>query len=51
MANIEVLIVGAGITGLLIAQGLKKAGIKYVIFEAEEEGRGWEGEESKGISQ
>ncbi|KAF2716966.1 FAD/NAD(P)-binding domain-containing protein [Polychaeton citri CBS 116435] len=31
----HVLIVGAGITGLAIAQGLKKAGIPYSIFESE----------------
>ncbi|KAK7512472.1 monooxygenase [Phyllosticta citriasiana] len=31
----HVLIVGAGITGLLIAQGLKKEGIRYTIFDAE----------------
>ncbi|KAF2858090.1 putative monooxygenase [Piedraia hortae CBS 480.64] len=29
----HVLIVGAGISGLVLAQGLKKAGIKYTIFE------------------
>ncbi|CZR51460.1 related to monooxygenase [Phialocephala subalpina] len=34
----HVLIVGAGITGLLIAQGLKKAGITYTIFDAETPG-------------
>ncbi|KAF8853187.1 FAD/NAD(P)-binding domain-containing protein [Acephala macrosclerotiorum] len=32
--SIHVLIIGAGITGLLIAQGLKAAGIKYTIFES-----------------
>ncbi|KAI9720895.1 MAG: hypothetical protein M1812_002734 [Candelaria pacifica] len=31
----QVLIIGAGVTGLLIAHGLKKAGIKYRIFESE----------------
>ncbi|KAK3681666.1 hypothetical protein B0T22DRAFT_522863 [Podospora appendiculata] len=31
----HVLVIGAGITGLLIAQGLKKAGIKFSIFEKE----------------
>ncbi|CZR55964.1 related to monooxygenase [Phialocephala subalpina] len=31
--TIHVLIIGAGITGLLIAQGLKSAGIKYTVFE------------------
>ncbi|RFU28732.1 hypothetical protein B7463_g7610, partial [Scytalidium lignicola] len=33
--NLHVLIVGAGVTGLLIAQGLNKAGISYSIFESE----------------
>ncbi|KAL9095651.1 MAG: hypothetical protein Q9165_002083 [Trypethelium subeluteriae] len=33
--NQHVLVIGAGITGLLIAQGLKKAGIRCTIFEAE----------------
>ncbi|KAK0102597.1 hypothetical protein ONS95_006206 [Cadophora gregata] len=32
---LHVLIIGAGITGLLIAQGLKRAGIKYSIFDEE----------------
>ena len=32
----HILIVGAGITGLIIAHGLEKAGIKYTIFETEE---------------
>ncbi|KAH7400149.1 hypothetical protein BKA64DRAFT_475624 [Cadophora sp. MPI-SDFR-AT-0126] len=32
---LHVLIIGAGITGLLIAQGLKSAGIKYSIFDEE----------------
>ncbi|KAL4912425.1 monooxygenase [Aspergillus aurantiobrunneus] len=31
----HVLIVGAGITGLILAQSLKKAGIRYSIFEKE----------------
>lgn len=31
----HVLIIGAGITGLLIAQGLKEQGIRFTIFEAE----------------
>ncbi|KFY16415.1 hypothetical protein V492_01353 [Pseudogymnoascus sp. VKM F-4246] len=31
----RVLIVGAGVTGLLIAQGLKKEGIAYTVFESE----------------
>ena len=35
----HVLIVGAGITGLLIAHGLQKAGIQYTIFETEDAGR------------
>ncbi|OBT63336.1 hypothetical protein VE03_07263 [Pseudogymnoascus sp. 23342-1-I1] len=34
----RVLIVGAGITGLLIAQGLKKEGIECTVFEAEPSG-------------
>ncbi|KAE9381025.1 FAD/NAD(P)-binding domain-containing protein [Stipitochalara longipes BDJ] len=33
--NLHVLIVGAGVTGLIIAQGLKKNGISYSIFESE----------------
>ncbi|KAH6717106.1 hypothetical protein BKA61DRAFT_718859 [Leptodontidium sp. MPI-SDFR-AT-0119] len=33
--NVRVLIVGAGVTGLLIAQGLKQAGINFSIFESE----------------
>lgn len=32
---IHVLIIGAGITGLLIAQGLKQASIPFTIFESE----------------
>ncbi|KAK4993011.1 hypothetical protein LTR66_001677 [Elasticomyces elasticus] len=35
MEDFHVLIVGAGITGLLLAQALKKASIPYTIFEAE----------------
>ncbi|GAA90947.1 monooxygenase [Aspergillus luchuensis IFO 4308] len=31
----HVLIIGAGITGLILAQSLKKAGIRYSIFEKE----------------
>lgn len=31
----HVLVIGAGITGLLLAQGLKKQGIKYSVYEAE----------------
>ncbi|KAG4428032.1 hypothetical protein IFR05_016486 [Cadophora sp. M221] len=31
----HVIIIGAGITGLLIAQGLRAAGIKYTIFDDE----------------
>ncbi|PMD29619.1 FAD/NAD(P)-binding domain-containing protein [Hyaloscypha variabilis F] len=38
VASPHVLIVGAGITGLLIAQGLKKAGVGYTIFDAETPG-------------
>ncbi|KAI9807525.1 MAG: hypothetical protein M1825_005465 [Sarcosagium campestre] len=33
--SLHVLIIGAGVTGLLIAHGLKKAGIKFTIFESE----------------
>jgi len=33
--NIHVLIIGAGVTGLLIAHGLKQAGIHFSIFESE----------------
>ncbi|APA06953.1 hypothetical protein SS1G_04377 [Sclerotinia sclerotiorum 1980 UF-70] len=32
-SDMKVLIIGAGTTGLLIAQGLKKAGISFEIFE------------------
>ncbi|WPH03436.1 Hypothetical protein R9X50_00631600 [Acrodontium crateriforme] len=32
----RVLIIGAGITGLLIAQGLEQAGIPYAVFESED---------------
>ncbi|KAL2060684.1 hypothetical protein VTL71DRAFT_9325 [Oculimacula yallundae] len=32
---LHILIIGAGITGLLLAQGLKAAGIKYTIFDLE----------------
>ncbi|KAH9211598.1 hypothetical protein DL95DRAFT_510811 [Leptodontidium sp. 2 PMI_412] len=32
---LHVIIIGAGITGLLIAQGLKASGIKYTIFDEE----------------
>ncbi|KAE9364775.1 FAD/NAD(P)-binding domain-containing protein [Stipitochalara longipes BDJ] len=38
IASPHVLIVGAGITGLLIAQGLKKAGVSYTIFDTETPG-------------
>ncbi|CAK3928811.1 FAD NAD(P)-binding domain-containing [Lecanosticta acicola] len=34
----HVLIIGAGLTGLLIAHGLKTAGIQYTIFEQEDHG-------------
>ncbi|MCJ1250307.1 hypothetical protein MMC30_007533 [Trapelia coarctata] len=34
-AELHVLVVGAGVTGLLVAHGLKKAGIKFSIFESE----------------
>lgn len=34
--NFEVLVIGAGSTGLLLAQGLKKHGIKFQIFERED---------------
>ncbi|PMD29379.1 FAD/NAD(P)-binding domain-containing protein [Hyaloscypha variabilis F] len=33
--NVHVLIIGAGVTGLLIAHGLKQAGINFSIFESE----------------
>ncbi|CAJ2508578.1 Uu.00g136040.m01.CDS01 [Anthostomella pinea] len=35
MDDFHVLIIGAGITGLLLAQALEKANIRYTIFEAE----------------
>jgi len=35
LGNLHVVIIGAGVTGLLIAHGLKKAGIKFSIFESE----------------
>lgn len=44
VTDMHVLIVGAGVSGLLIAQGLKKAGIKYTVFDTEEEGR-WRAKE------
>lgn len=31
----HVLIIGAGVTGLLIAHGLKQAGVPFTIFDAE----------------
>ena len=37
MSTQHVLIAGAGVCGLAIAHGLKKAGIPYTIFDAEEE--------------
>ncbi|KAE9368194.1 monooxygenase [Stipitochalara longipes BDJ] len=33
--EVHVLIIGAGVTGLLIAHGLKQAGIRFSIFESE----------------
>ncbi|KAI5463845.1 hypothetical protein BGZ63DRAFT_353582 [Mariannaea sp. PMI_226] len=33
--DLHVIIIGAGITGLVVAQGLKKLGIRYSIFEKE----------------
>ncbi|KAH8812897.1 hypothetical protein F5884DRAFT_786622 [Xylogone sp. PMI_703] len=33
--NLHVLIIGAGVTGLLVAHGLKQAGINFSIFESE----------------
>ncbi|EXJ74668.1 uncharacterized protein A1O5_01361 [Cladophialophora psammophila CBS 110553] len=33
--DMHVIVVGAGITGLLICQGLKKLGVRYSIFEKE----------------
>ena len=39
MSEPHVLIIGAGISGLLVAHGLQKAGIQYTIFETEEYGR------------
>ena len=35
----HVLIIGAGVTGLLIAHGLQKAGVKHTIFESEDPAR------------
>lgn len=35
----HVLIIGAGMTGLCIAHGLKQAGIRYTIFDTEQEGK------------
>ena len=43
-APCHVLIIGAGITGLVIAHGLHRAGIPYDIFETEEQGR-WRSKE------
>lgn len=40
----HVLIIGAGITGLLIAHGLQKIDVPHTIFEIEEEGR-WRSKE------
>ncbi|KAK3369272.1 putative monooxygenase [Lasiosphaeria ovina] len=34
--DIHVIVIGAGITGLLTCQALKKAGIRYTIFEKEQ---------------
>ncbi|KAJ7578279.1 hypothetical protein C8J56DRAFT_969600 [Mycena floridula] len=34
-SSLHVLIIGAGVTGLIVAHGLKKAGIPYSIFESE----------------
>lgn len=36
MDHAQVLIIGAGVTGLVIAHGLQQAGISYLIFESEE---------------
>ncbi|KAL2691582.1 hypothetical protein Neosp_001971 [[Neocosmospora] mangrovei] len=33
--DLHVIIIGAGITGLIVAQGLKRLGIRYSIFEKE----------------
>ena len=43
-SNSHVLIIGGGVTGLLIAHGLQKADIQYTLFESEDEGR-WRSKE------
>lgn len=44
MSEPHVLIIGAGVTGLLIAHGLQQAGMKYTLFETEEQTR-WRAKE------
>jgi 2-polyprenyl-6-methoxyphenol hydroxylase-like FAD-dependent oxidoreductase len=39
--NLKVLIIGGGIGGLCLAQGLKKAGINFVIFERNKDNNSW----------
>ncbi|KAH0538562.1 hypothetical protein FGG08_004850 [Glutinoglossum americanum] len=34
-SGLRVLVIGAGITGLLVAQGLKKVGVDHIVFESE----------------
>lgn len=36
MSNLEVLVIGGGIGGLCLAQGLKKAGVKVAVYERDE---------------
>ena len=39
--NLDVIIVGGGIGGLCLAQGLKKAGIKVTVFEKNKDNDSW----------
>ena len=39
--NINVIIIGAGIGGLCLAQGLKKAGIKFTVYERNKDNDTW----------
>ncbi|KAF2668608.1 putative monooxygenase [Microthyrium microscopicum] len=49
-SKLHVLIIGAGVSGLLIAQGLQKCGISYEIFETEPSATAHKGQRNWGMT-